>query len=333
MNPTLEDVARAAGVSRATASRVINESPRVSAEVKATVEAAVARLGYVPNRAARSLVTRRTGSVALVVRETDTRLFSEPFFADIVRGAGEVLSESGVQMMLSFARSDEDSTRTGRYLTSGHVDGVLLVSTHGHDPLLTWLADTEVPTVIGGRTLDVHGFSSVDADNVGGAERAIDHLVERNRRCIASITGPLDMGVGLDRYEGYENALKRAGLGIEETLVKQSDFTQDGGDAAMERLLEERPDLDAVFAASDLMAAGALRALIRAKRAVPEDVAIVGFDDSPVAEITAPPLTSVGQPVELMGNRMAQLLLRQIAGDRETRREVLPTALVIRKSS
>ncbi len=141
------------------------------------------------------------------------------------------------------------------------------------------------------------------------------------------------MGVGLDRYAGYEQGLKRAGYVVDESLVEEGDFTQEGGDAAMEQLLARRPELDAVFAASDLMAAGALRALARAQRRVPEEVAVVGFDDSPVALLTDPPLTSVAQPVEVMGKRMAQSLLRQINGDREMRREVLPTALVIRKSS
>ena len=333
LNPTLEDVAEAAGVSRATVSRVINASPRVSSEVKAAVEAAVETLGYVPNRAARSLVTRRTDSVALIVRESETRLFSEPFFAGIVRGAGAILAESGIQMVLSLSRSDEDFTRLARYLTAGHVDGVLLVSTHGQDPLLRALADADVATVIGGRALDVDVFSSVDADNVGGASRAVDHLVERGRKSIASITGSLDMGVGLDRYSGYTQGLERAGYLVDESLVIEGDFTQGGGDAAMERLLARRPDLDAVFAASDLMAAGALRALARAGRRVPEDVAVVGFDDSPVAELTEPPLTSVAQPIEVMGQRMAGSLLRRINGDRESKRDVLPTALVIRKSS
>lgn len=333
MNPTLEDVANAAGVSRATVSRVINASPRVSPEVKAAVEAAVETLGYVPNRAARSLVTRRTDSVALIVREAETRLFSEPFFAGIVRGAGAELAESGVQMILSLARSDQDFTRLERYLTARHVDGVLLVSTHGHDPLLRSLADAGVPTVIGGRALDVDDVTSVDADNLGGSSGAVDHLFQTGRTCIATITGPLDMGVGLDRYAGYRDALTLAGYDLDESLVAEGDFTQEGGEGAMERLLDHRPDLDAVFAASDLMAAGALRALARAGKRVPEDVAVVGFDDSPVARLTEPPLTSVAQPVEVMGRRMAELLLRQMNGDAQRRRDVLATALVVRSSS
>jgi DNA-binding LacI/PurR family transcriptional regulator len=333
MNPTLEDVASAAGLSRATVSRVINASPRVSPEARAAVDAAVEALGYVPNRAARSLVTRRTDSVALIVREAETRLFSEPFFAGIVRGAGAMLAESGVQMVLSLARSDEDFTRLARYLTARHVDGVLLVSTHGQDPLIRSLADANVPTVIGGRALDADGFSSVDADNLGGATQAVEHLFAKGRKLIATITGPLDMGVGLDRYAGYQQAMTRAGALADESLVTEGDFTQEGGEAAMEGLLEKRPDLDGVFAASDLMAAGALRALTRAGKRVPEDVAVVGFDDSPVAKLTEPLLTSVAQPVEVMGRRMAELLLRQIDGDGERQREVLATALVARSSS
>ncbi|HZB58258.1 MAG TPA: LacI family DNA-binding transcriptional regulator, partial [Actinomycetota bacterium] len=280
--PTLEQVAALAGVSRATVSRVVNGSPKVSPAVRAQVERAVAKLGYVPNRAARSLVTRRADSVALVVSEPHARFFSEPFFAGMVRGVSAALAETGVQLLLLIAQDLPDRGWLERYVVGGHVDGVLLASLHGDDPLPGTLERAGVPAVLIGRPVDQAAPGSyVDADNRGGAGKAVGHLARRGRRRIATITGSLDMGVGQDRLEGYRDGLAAAGLAGAGDLVETGDFTEEGGAAAMGRLLERPGDpVDAVFAASDLMAAGALRALRAAGRRVPEEVAVVGFEDS-----------------------------------------------------
>lgn len=334
MKPTLEDVAEVAGVSRATVSRVINGSPRVSDGVRATVEGAVKTLGYVPNRAARSLVTQKTESVALVVRETETRLFSEPFFGGITRAISQRLTQSGFQMILVMAAASERVTSIEQYLTGGHVDGVLLLSMHGDDPVVRLLLEAGIPTVVGGRFLGAGPVSSVDADNRGGARAAIDHLVERGHSRIATITGPRDTGAGLDRYEGYVEGLGAADIPIDESLVVEGDFTREGGGDAARALLQRGADFDAVFAASDLMAAGVLQTFAAAGRNVPGDIAVVGFDDSPVAQLTDPTLTTVKQPLDVMGKRMAEFVLEQIdSGRNQDRREVLPTQLVIRGSS
>jgi len=337
--PTLEQVAALAGVSRATVSRVVNGSPKVSPVVRAQVERAVAKLGYVPNRAARSLVTRRADSVALVVSEPRARFFSEPFFAGMVRGVSAALAETGVQLLLLIARDLPDRRRLRRYVVGGHVDGVLLASLHGDDPLPGALERAGVPAVLVGRPADRavnQGMpaSYVDADNRGGAAKAVEHLARRGRRRIATITGPLDMGVGLDRLEGYRNGLAAAGLAAEEELVETGDFTEEGGAAAMARLLARPgPPVDAVFAASDLMAAGALRALRAASRRVPEDVAVVGFEDSAVARYAQPPLTTVRQPIEEMGRQATRMLLAKIAGETGGMHLILDVDLVERAST
>jgi DNA-binding LacI/PurR family transcriptional regulator len=334
VKPTLEDVAAEAGVSRATVSRVMNGSPRVSDGVRLTVQGAVERLGYVPNRAARTLVTQRTESVAFVVRETEKRVFSEPFFAGIVRAINNHITRAGYQMMLVMADPSDESAPLEHYLTDGHVDGVLLASMHGEDALLRWLLDNNLPTVVVGRPLGVDDVSSVDADNRGGARSAVDHLAGIGRSRIATITGPLDMGPGLDRYEGYLDGLKAAGHAEDDDLVVEGDFSQESGANGARRLLRERPDLDAVFAASDLMAAGALQELGRHGRRVPQDVAVIGFDDSSLAHLTDPPLSSVRQPLDEMGRVMTEMLL-ELMGDpgAELRRELLPTELVVRAST
>jgi DNA-binding LacI/PurR family transcriptional regulator len=325
--PTLEQVAALAGVSRATVSRVVNGSPRVSAAVRAQVERAVAKLGYVPNRAARMLVTQRTDSIALVISESGERFFSEPFFGRIVQAISAALAGSEMQMLLMIAQSPEDRQRLERYLTRQHIDGALLLSLHGVDPLPARLEERGVVTVRAGRPTQPEAASYVDADNRGGASKAVSYLVEQGRRRVATIAGPLDMAVGIARLDGYRDVVGAGPVAI-------GDFSEESGAVAMRWLLERYPTLDAVFAASDTMAAGAMRVLKEAGRRIPDDVAVIGFDDSIIARHTDPQLTSVYQPVEAMGQEMVRLLLAQIAGEPLDRYEVvLETHLVTRQSA
>ncbi|WGL53127.1 LacI family DNA-binding transcriptional regulator [Nocardioides sp. BP30] len=330
--PTLEDVASLAGVGRGTASRVINGGARVSARARRAVEEAIAELGYVPNRAARSLASQRTDAVALVIAESEERVFGEPFFAGVVRGIGTALTASDRQLVLLLAPADRTDTLTD-YLTQQHVDGVLLLSLHDDDTLAGRIAEHGVPVVIGGGTRPGPGLGYVDNDNEMGARLAVGHLLARGRRRIATITGPLDMEVGRVRLRAFRAALEAAGIEPAEELVGVGDFSQQSGEAAMRALLERRPDLDAVFCANDPMAAGALGVLREAGRRVPEDVSVVGFDDSRLALSTHPRLTSVHQSAEAMGREMVALLLDLINGEDTPRARVLPTHLVERESS
>ncbi len=331
---TLEQVALIAGVSRATVSRVVNGSPRVSSDVRRSVESAIAQLGYVPNRAARSLVTRRSDSVGVVITEPTGRLFSDPFFPRLLRGISAELGSRDLQLVLLMPETPADERRMVSYLSAGHVDGVLLVSLHGDDPMPARLAERHVPLVVGARPPKGAEVSYVDVDNHQGARSAVEHLAAGGRRVIATIAGPQDMAPGLDRLAGYRAGLEDAGLSRDASLEAVADFTHDGGLAAMRRLLAERPDIDGIFAASDLMAAGALAALAAAGRRVPRDVAVVGYDDSPVATTTTPPLTSIRQPIEEMGREMARLLITAIdRGESVPRRVVLATQLIRRASS
>ncbi|MCX4744181.1 LacI family transcriptional regulator [Kitasatospora sp. NBC_01287] len=340
--PTLEEVAALAGVGRGTVSRVINGSPKVSERARAAVERAVAELGYVPNRAARTLVTSRTEAIALVVPEAETRLFSEPYFSDIISGVSAELSDSDMQLLLVLVRNERERARLSAYLGERRVDGVLLVAVHRDDPLPTVLEELRLPAVLAGRRGDQEPLSYVAADNAGGARMAVRHLLRRGCRRIATITGPLDMEVAQARLAGYREALAEAGhvgpahpVGpAHDELVGVGDFTEQGGRTAMRELLDRAPDLDAVFCASDVLAAGALQTLRAAGRRVPEDVALIGFDDSIVARHTDPPITSVRQPIEEMGRTMARLLLEEIADPGRPRRQVvLATELVVRESA
>ncbi|MFC5909555.1 LacI family DNA-binding transcriptional regulator [Streptacidiphilus monticola] len=333
--PTLEAVAARAGVGRGTVSRVVNGAPGVSEQARAAVEAAIAELGYVPNRAARSLATSRADAVALVIPETESRIASEPFFAEIIRGVASELSETELQLLLILVRTERERQRLAGYLSGHRVDGVLMVSVRSEDPVIDLLEQLGLPTVLGGRRSELEPLSYVDSDNLGGAVAAVRHLLALGRRRIATITGPLEMEGARTRLDGYRRALTEAGLPADESaLVVHGDYSEQAGERAMTRLLDSAPDLDALFAASDLMAAGAMRVLRRAGRRIPEDVAVVGFDDSPVARHTEPAMTTVRQPSEEMGRTMARLLLDEIASpDRAHRQVLLRTELVVRDSA
>lgn len=330
--PTLEMVAAEAGVSRATVSRVVNGSPKVSPEIVAAVNTAIDRLHYVPNRAARSLANRQTQAVALVVPEDMTRFFGDPYFAAVVQGITRRLEESDYTLNLLVASSDPRH-KTMRYLRSGSADGALIVSHHTGDDFVADL-ETSMPVVFGGRPSNATLTNAcfVDVDNAAGAETGTEHLINIGRHRIGSIAGPPDMPAGIDRTAGFLHALERAGLPTD--ALEHADFTVAGAVAATRRLLDRCPDVDALFVASDLMAIGVLDVLRERGRAVPEDVAIVGFDDSPAATSGAIPLTTVSQPSEEMGFAMADTLLRLLAGDTGVpRRTIMPTRLVLRDSA
>jgi DNA-binding LacI/PurR family transcriptional regulator len=278
--------------------------------------------------------TAGTESIALVVPETDERLFSEPYFFEIIHGAAAEIFDADKVLLLIPVHTERERVRLSGYLAGSCVDGVLLVSVHGRDPLLDVMEELGLPVVLGGRRPDPEPLSYVHVENVGGARTAVGHLLSRGCRTVATITGDLDQEGARDRLEGYRHALEDAGLPYDESLVARADFSEASAVEAMSGLLYRRPDLDGVFAASDVMAAGVLRVLREAHRHVPGDVAVVGFDDSEVARTADPPLTSVRQPIEEMGRTMARLLLDEIADPGRARRQiVLGTELVGRASA
>ncbi|MFF8690776.1 LacI family DNA-binding transcriptional regulator [Streptomyces sp. NPDC015144] len=336
--PTLEAVAARAGVSRATASRVVNGGAGVRKPLAEQVRRAVEELGYVPNHAARTLVTRRNGAVAVIVDEPESRLFSDPFFSRQIRGISRELTFHDSQLVLLLVEGRGDFDRVARYLAGGHVDGVLAFSLHTDGGLPSVIHRFRVPTVYGGRPgrpgeEPGPGAPYVDCDNRGGAAAAVRHLVSLGRHRIAHIAGPRDQTSALDRIDGYRDVLP----GADPAMVADGDFTAEGGARAMAELLDRVPDLDAVFAANDLMASGALRVLRERGRVVPDGVALVGFDDmGSIAEATDPPLTTVRQDVEGMGRLMVRMLMERLSGDggdEGPRSVVTPTELVRRASA
>jgi len=329
--PTLEAVAARAGVSRATVSRVVNGSPKVTPEVVAAVERAIADLNYVPNRAARSLASRRTQVIALVVPESTAKVFADPFFASIVQGVALSLADTEYTLNMVIS-SETNPDKTRRYLMGGNVDGALVVSHHSGDHSYAQLG-TSLPLVFGGRPVSEseHASYYVDVDNVAGARVATEHLIQRGRRNIALITGPQDMPAGLDRFTGWKQAMDAAGL--DTSRVAYGDFSPASGLEAMRRLLAAGRPIDGLFAANDQMAAGAYSAIHEAGLSIPGDVAVVGYDDDSFGLMSTPPLTTVHQPSIGLGETMARVLVRRLAGDPVDRITLLPTELVIRQST
>ncbi|MCC3765970.1 LacI family transcriptional regulator [Glycomyces sp. TRM65418] len=328
--PTINDVAEASGVSRGTVSRVLNGQTNVSLAAELAVRRAVSETGYVVNRAARSLKTSRTGSVVMVLSEPQERLFEDPNFSVLMRAATNRLAERDMSLVLMIAGDDGDRERVAHYLRGGHADGALLISTHEGDPLLEAVERSHVPAVACGAVL---GHESVipyaAADDRGGARQAAQYLVDQGRRRIGMITGPLDTPGGALRMEGFTSVLGRK---VTKRKLVYGDYTQAGGERAMHELLRNFPDLDAVFVASDLMAAGALQALRTAGRRVPGDVAVVGFDDSAIATATNPMLTTIRQPLAEVAEETVRLLIA-LLDEQQVESAVLPTELIVRDSA
>ena len=328
--PTLEAVGALAGVSRATVSRVINGSPTVSPDMVEAVNAAVAQLRYVPNRAARSLVRRRTQMIAMVIPERTAEFFADPYFAEVIQGAAMYASSTDHTLTL-LIESDADPEKTRRYLTGGNVDGALILSHHSSAPAYVDLSDT-VPMVFGVRPLEptARPVHVVDVDNVHASTLATRRLIDRGRTSIATIAGPLDTPAGLDRVAGWRAAIADAGL--EAGPLEAGVFTPASGAEAMQRLLDGGVRIDAVFAASAQMAAGALEVLRERGIRVPYDIAVTSVDNNYFSTSTNPPLTTVDLDTANKGAVLVQTLLRLIDGAEVDPFTAVPIALVERQS-
>jgi DNA-binding LacI/PurR family transcriptional regulator len=328
--PTLEMVASLAGVSRSTVSRVVNASPRVAPEALEAVNEAIAQLGYVPNRAARSLASRKTLTIALVIPENTAKFFADPYFASVVQGVAMYLSNTDYTLTLIIA-SEADPEKTRRYLQGGNVDGALVLSHHRDDRSYVQLAQS-LPVVFGGRPMSQEGPDNyiVDVDNVAASRVATERLIARGRTRIATITGPQNMAAGIDRVEGWRGAL--SGAGLSDDLLEVGDFTPEGGADAMTRLLDRGVEFDGIFVASAQMASGALGVLAKNGIRVPEDVSMITMDNDYFAKNSTPPLTTIDQPATVQGTTIAEVLVRLMNGETVEKLTIIPTELIERDS-
>jgi len=328
--PTLDEVARRAGVSRSAASRAINNAIHVSPATRLAVERAVRELGYVPNVMAQALARQKVGAVVLAASHDNAELFGDPFFGQVIVGVTSALESTELDLKLLLCHPERGHDRVRRMLRRPRADGVMVMALRGDDPLQRMVVESGLPAVFGGRPLHGRPDWFVDVDNRDGGRIAAEHLVRLGRRRVATIAGPADSHAAVARLGGVVDAL--SGADLDPTLVEHADFTRDGGARAMERLLERDPTIDAVAAASDNMAAGALQTLQLHGRRVPQDVAVVGFDDLPIAQLAHPALTTVQQPIRSLGYEMARLLLAVVDGEAPSSL-LLPTRLVVRASA
>jgi LacI family transcriptional regulator len=327
---TIEEIAKIAKVSRSTVSRVLNGDPNVREKTRQHVLEVLRTTGFQPNRAARRLAGGHARIIGLIIPSGVARLFSDPFFAILIQHISHACSARDQAVMLWLAEPEYERRMIGQLLGSGLVDGVLVASSVIDDPLVEALHHSPLPLVMIGRSPHRTEISSIDVDNIESARRAVHYLLERGRGRIAVVNGPQNMISGLDRFEGYKTALQDWGLELDPALVVPGEFSEEDAFRGMEALLQ-REQVQAVFAASDSMALGAMRAIQKAGLRIPEDVALVGFDDLPLASRTDPPLTTMRQPIPGLAVTAVETLIQQINHPETGPKQiVLPAELVIR---
>ncbi len=329
---TLSDIAKKAGVSLATASRVVNDYPYVSDEIRERVLKVINETGFHPHIAAKSLASQRTGILGLVIPRSVHAFFSDPYFPRLTEGIAQACNQLGYTLALFLFYTEEDERKLmPRVTRKGLLDGIIIQSTHIEDEILANVVQGDVPFLVAGRPIALPDVHYIDVDNVAGGYRATAHLLQAGRKRIATVTGALTSGAGVDRLEGYKQALSDRGMPVDSSLIAECDFTEMCAYYAMKKLLLQQPD--AVFVASDTMALGALRAIHEAGKKIPEEIAVVGFDDLPPATLASPQLTTIRQPIRRFGISAVETLIDIIeTAPGSPRRIVFETELIVRKS-
>ncbi len=331
---SLNDVARMAGVSISTASLALRTEKRVSAETRARVLAAASALRYVPNELGRSMRYGRTNTVGIVIQQTTEHIFSHPYFTETIGGITEAAAAADYSVLLSVSSHEESEDAYLRVLNSRRADGAILIAVPLRDCNARYIAESGLPFVFLGEWNYQPPIHSIRIDDYAAAMGIVEHLIDQGYRHIAHLTGKSGHTSAIQREKGYRAALAAAGRTPDPALIKPGDFSIESGRATMCSLLDQAICPDAVFAASDEMAIGALQILNERGLHVPEQIALAGFDDIPMAALTNPPLTTVHQPMREMGRAAAHHLLEQIDGrSAEPTPDVFPTRLVVRAST
>ncbi len=327
MAVTIKEVAREAGVSIATVSRVLNNSGPVNEDTKEKILEVARRLRYIPHGAARSLITAKTHTLGVLLPD----LYGE-FFSEVIRGIDYSAREAGYHVLLSSSHAERTEIEAALRAMRGRVDGMIIMHPHIDADVLHRNLSPTIPVVL----ISSHGgatpFHSINIDNYNGAVAAVRHLIEHGHRRIAIIKGSSANYDAAERLRGYRDALREAG--IEESIEVEGDFTERAGYRAGKRILEMSPRPTAVFASNDAMAIGALGAFREAGIELPDELAVVGFDDIPIAAYVNPPLTSVHVSINDLGAHATSYLIETLEGSREmgSAPAVLPARLVVRRS-
>jgi len=328
---TLDEIAKLAGVSRATVSRVVNDYPHIKPEVRERIQAIITQTGFQPNLIARSLASDRSGIIGLVIPNTPRMVFTDPFFPTLIQGITRATNRLNITLSLFLFQTKDEEARTIRtILNTGLLDGLIITADRKEESFVPKFVKHGVSFVLIGRPETNSDITFVDTDNVSGGYLATEHLIKLGHKRVG-IIGANENTAGDDRIAGYQKALHDYGFALDPTLITFGDFSMQSGYEAMHLLLPAKPD--AVFIASDTMALGALRALREVGLRVPEDIAIVGFDDLPPAQQADPPLTTIQHPIEQLGVTAVELLSKMLNGvDAPPTHIILPAKLIIRAS-
>lgn len=326
----MNDVARVAGVSRKTVSRVINAEANVSNGTKTRVLQAVRELSYIPNFMAQGLATGHSRCIGVVIGHSAEFAFSNPLLGEVLKGIGQTIASRGFQVILV---TQNIPGMVEPLVRNQQVDGLLLMSVPLNDPVITALQGEGFPLQLTCKYTDTD-IAFVDVDNRKGALQATQHLISLGHERIGFIDGPLQHGSCRDRLAGYREALETADLAYEPTLVEEGDFSEESGFRKAFALLERGDNLTAIFAASDLMAIGAMRAVQETGLRIPEDISVVGFDGIPLSRYLSPPLTTIRQPAVEKGKLAAEMLLQRLGGERVRNHQIyLEPELVVRATT
>jgi|HigsolmetaAR203D_1030402.scaffolds.fasta_scaffold00859_7 Transcriptional regulators len=330
---TIRDVAKIAGVSPATVSLVLGGDPRVNEKTRKHVLDTVERLQYTPNEIGRIMRSQRIGAIAFIIPNTSSHVFSHPYFSQLLEGMTEVMNRYNYNLLISTTPNEKDeAVAYDKILRNRRADGIILSSASIHDDNLLRAADSGYPVVYLGKWFHPDVLT-VERDDFGGAYQATEHLIKLGRRRIVHVSGPLDHQESLDRLEGYKQALADHKILFENEWLVEKDFSRESGYRAGMELVDAGIAFDAVFAGNDLMAIGLLKAFKERGIAVPRDVSLVGFDDIEMASVVSPQLTTVRQPMKLIGALAAEKLMNVLHGEPPgERRTKVTTELIIRES-
>jgi DNA-binding LacI/PurR family transcriptional regulator len=334
MSVTIKDVAKKAGVSPSTVSRVISDHPRISAATCKRVRAVMEELGYHPNLMAKSLVSRTTRTIGVILPRPAEELLLNFFFYEWMRGVLAQLTRAGYDLLMAGGSNEREELETvTRLVRGGRIDGLLLLYSRSSDPVIRFLHEEKVPFVLIGRSLDYENVPSVDNDNVQAAYDATNHLIAQGQKRIGFVSGPARLAMTQDRLTGYTKALAEAGLPFKNGWVVEGEFLLESGYRAMASIMSQPEPPTALVIIDDVVAFGVLKGLAELGYRIPQDVAIVSFNNIALSELTMPPITSVDIGTYQLGYTASQMVLRMIQQEDITVRQIIPHRLVVRESS
>jgi DNA-binding LacI/PurR family transcriptional regulator len=333
---TIKDVAKRSGVSPSTVSRVISNHPRISAETAKRVRTVMEEIGYHPNMMAKSLVSRTTQTIAVILPRPAEELFLNLFFSEVIRGIVTQSTRLGYDLLMATGTTEREELETVTRLVRGRrVDGILLLYSRANDPVIAMLKEANFPFAIIGRNEDYPDILTIDNDNVQASYDATRHLVSQGHDRVGFVSGPPNLIVSRDRLAGYSKAMREAGLPVRPDWIVEGEFLQESGYRAMSILmgLPERPT--ALVVVDDVVTFGILRGLVELGYSVPQDICLVSFNNIVFSELATPPITSIDIGIYQLGYTASQELIRKIKGENQahTLRHIIPHRLVVRESS